>query len=81
MALLIQWMELGQTLGDGEGQEDLVCCSPWDHEESHMSETEQQQVVTIGLIVQLRTMKCHGYSIGRYQKHTLPILSQIGFEP
>ena len=21
--------ELGQTLGDGEGQESLVCCSPW----------------------------------------------------
>ena len=21
--------ELGQTLGDGEGQGNLVCCSPW----------------------------------------------------
>ena len=21
--------ELGQTLGDGEGQGGLVCCSPW----------------------------------------------------
>ena len=21
--------ELGQTLGDGEGQSDLECCSPW----------------------------------------------------
>ena len=21
--------ELGQTLGDGEGQRGLVCCSPW----------------------------------------------------
>ena len=21
--------ELGQTLGDGEGQEGLECCSPW----------------------------------------------------
>ena len=26
--------ELGQTLGDGEGQGGLVCCSPWGHEES-----------------------------------------------
>ena len=25
--------ELGQTLGDGEGQESLVCWSPWRHEE------------------------------------------------
>ena len=25
--------ELGQTLGDSEGQGDLVCCSPWSHEE------------------------------------------------
>ena len=26
-----QWNEdeLGQTLGDAEGQGDLVCCSPW----------------------------------------------------
>ena len=26
--------ELGQTLGDGEGQEGLVCCSPWGRKES-----------------------------------------------
>ena len=26
--------ELGQSLGDGEGQEGLVCCSPWGHKES-----------------------------------------------
>ena len=25
--------ELGQTLGDGEGQGGLVCCSPWGHKE------------------------------------------------
>ena len=29
--------ELGQTLGDGEGQEGLACCSPWDHKESDMT--------------------------------------------
>ena len=28
--------ELGQTLGDGEGQRGLMCCSPWGHEESDM---------------------------------------------
>ena len=25
--------ELGQTLGDGEGQGGLVCCSPWGQKE------------------------------------------------
>ena len=29
--------ELGQTLGDGEGQGCLVCPSPWDHKESVMT--------------------------------------------
>ena len=27
--------ELGETLGDGEGQGGLVCCSPRDHKESY----------------------------------------------
>ena len=26
--------ELGQTLGDGERQRGLVCCSPWGRKES-----------------------------------------------
>ena len=30
--------EFEQTLGDGEGQESLVCCSPWDSKESDMTE-------------------------------------------
>ena len=25
--------ELGKTLGDGEGQRDLTCCSLWGHKE------------------------------------------------
>ena len=29
--------ELGQTPGNGEGQESLVCCSPWGHKESDMT--------------------------------------------
>ena len=28
---------LGQTLGDGEGQGGLVCCSQWGHKESDMT--------------------------------------------
>ena len=27
--------ELGQTLGDGEGQGSPACCSPWDPKESN----------------------------------------------
>ena len=34
--------ELGQTLGDDEGQGSLECCSPWGRKESKMT-TEQQQ--------------------------------------
>ena len=30
-------MNLGQTLGDGEGQGSLVCYSPWDHKEWDMT--------------------------------------------
>ena len=26
------------TLGDGEGQRSLTCCSPWGHKESDMTE-------------------------------------------
>ena len=29
--------ELGQTLGDGEGQRSLVCFSPWGHKESEVT--------------------------------------------
>ena len=29
--------EFEQTPGDSEGQERLVCCSPWDHKESDMT--------------------------------------------
>ena len=32
--------ELGQTLGDGEGQGGLACCSPWGCNESDMTATE-----------------------------------------
>ena len=36
-----QWLnehEFEQTLGDGEGQGDLACCSPWCHTKLHMTE-------------------------------------------
>ena len=30
--------EFEQTVGDGEGQGCLVCCSPWGHKELDMTE-------------------------------------------
>ena len=30
--------EFEKTLGDGEGQGSLECCSPWDRKESDMNE-------------------------------------------
>ena len=30
--------EFEQVPGDGEGQGSLVCCRPWDHKESDMTE-------------------------------------------
>ena len=39
----INGTESEQTLGDGEGQESLVCCSPWGCRVRHGLETEQQQ--------------------------------------
>ena len=37
MASLISGHELGQTLGHGEGQGGLACCSPWGLTESDMT--------------------------------------------
>ena len=34
--------ELGQTLGDGEGQGGLACCRPWGHRVGHNWVTEKQ---------------------------------------
>ena len=34
--------EFEQTPGDSEGQGSLVCCSPWGHKESDMTQRQQQ---------------------------------------
>ena len=36
--------EFEQTPGDSEGQKSLVCCSPWGHKESDMTEQQQLQI-------------------------------------
>ena len=35
---LVDGHELEQTLGDGDGQGSLVCCSPWGRKESDATE-------------------------------------------
>ena len=41
--------KLRQTVGDGEGQGSLVCCSPWGHRVRHDLVTEQQPANQAGL--------------------------------
>ena len=36
---------LEQTLGDGEGQGSLKCCSPWGHKESDTAERLNNNLV------------------------------------
>ena len=42
--------EIGQTLGDGEGQGGLACCSPWGFEESNMTGWLNNNTPTFKLI-------------------------------
>ena len=42
--------EFEQTLGDGEGQGSLACCSPWGHKESDMTEWLNNKKKTAFLI-------------------------------
>ena len=51
-----------QTLGDSEGQGCLVCCSPWGHKESDMTEllknktkvkAQSQEWVSLGFPMQV----------------------------
>ena len=43
--------EFEQTLGDGEGQGSLACCSPWGHKELDMTRTTEQQMRTYYYLV------------------------------
>ena len=38
--------EFEQTLGDGDGQGNLVCCSPWGGRVGHNLATEQRQLTS-----------------------------------
>ena len=43
MASPVRWHELGQTLGDGEGQGSLMDCSPRGRKEADTTGQQQQQ--------------------------------------
>ena len=40
-------MDMNQTLGDGEGQGSLACCSPLGHKESDMTECLRNNTVSL----------------------------------
>ena len=39
--------EFEQTLGDDEGQGSLVCCIPWGHKESDMTEQLNNKIMSV----------------------------------
>ena len=40
--------EFEQTLGDGDGQGSLACCSPWGYKESDMTEQQSWLIMKFG---------------------------------
>ena len=50
-------MNLGK-LGDGEGQEGLVCCSPWVHKESDTTEQRSTCMLFRSLFQLLLDVQC-----------------------
>ena len=42
--------EFEQTLGDGEGQGNLGCCSLWGHKETETTEQQLQQCQSSGYV-------------------------------
>ena len=52
--------ELGQTLGDDEGQGGLVCCTPWGHKEPDTTGQLNNKFFSEGLkyaIIKLKEIK------------------------
>ena len=57
----LTWYEFEQTLGDGEGQDSLVCCSPWGHKESDTTELLNNNKDREGVWRRLSSRNiCHG---------------------
>ena len=54
--------EFEQTSGDGDGQGSLVCCSPWGHKESDMTEQLNSKPHTLGVTLSKRSSLIHSSS-------------------
>ena len=49
--------EFEEALGDGEGQGGVVCCSPWGHKESDMTERLNNNRHIIFKLKEIKTKK------------------------
>ena len=68
--------EIEQTLGDSEGQESLVCCSPWGCKESDMTEklNKEQQCIIHKFLFDLWFSKCWKMSLCKSKYPTITII-------
>ena len=51
--------EFEQSLGDGEGQESLVGCSPWGHKELDMTEQLNNNKIVYSLDMKIFLHDCY----------------------
>ena len=69
----LTWYEFEQTLGDGEGQDSLVCCSPWGHKESDTTAWLSCEVGRHGLEFMLVSVwRCLKYGCNIKKNKILP---------
>ena len=54
MASRTQWTWVWEALGVGEGQETLVCCSPWGHKESGTTERLNNNIFNLQYYISFR---------------------------
>ena len=71
--------EFEQTLGDGDGQGSLVCCSPWGHKESDMTEWLSNNNLSLCWLVTLEVRV--GVGCQRSQPHDWRIGTYIQAHP
>ena len=55
--------EFEQASGDSEGQESLVCCSPWDHKESDTTERLNNSNMLFQLAIVLISLLLNCFSL------------------
>ena len=64
--------EFEQTLGDGEGQGSLACCSPWGHKESDTTERLKNAARESIPLATPSFQTCKGYTVDaqKEQEHS-----------